>query len=87
MNFQQKGEEFFTGYTFSNQMEIILSIKINVNSVVQPHRNSVSVDSGLYTESLKVQKLEQVSLLEDKPQLWELLQLRKIKIIKVEKVY
>lgn len=69
-------------------MEIIFSIKINVNSVVQPHRNSVSVDSGLYTESLKVQKLEEVSLLEDKPQqLWELLQLRKIKMIKVEKVY
>lgn len=67
-------------------MVIVPSIKINVNSVVQPHRNSVSVDSSMHIESLKDKKLEQVSFLEDKPQqLWELLQLRKIKMIKVKK--
>lgn len=69
-------------------MEMVPSIKINVNSVGQPHRNSLSAESSRYIKSLKDQKFYQVSLLEDKPQqLWDLLQLQKIKMIKVKKMY
>lgn len=66
-------------------MEIVPPIKINVNSVVQPRRNSLSVNSSMDIESLKGQKLERVSLLEDKPQLWDYYNEGEIKMIKVKK--
>lgn len=54
--------------------------------MVQPRRNSLSVNSSMDIESLKGQKLEQVSLLEDKPQLWDYYNEGEIKMIKVKKM-
>lgn len=49
-------------------MEMLPSININGNRVVQPHRNNISVDPSMYMESLKEEKSESGSLLEDKSQ-------------------
>lgn len=40
MSFQQEEQELFNGSTFLNQTEMLCSIKINVNRVVQPYGNS-----------------------------------------------